>query len=186
MDEQKEIAIEELKLLSSIIGRNEELIYKRQAVLFTSIIALTAALGGNFFDRHQFHLYSCLLIFVFYVADILQRIPVGRAIERSRRVEVGIRRGKNPQSPQISNSVSPVGSLTKRTEKLWREFKICARRPRVLAPYAVTLFIVAFIWYEAPSWFHKRTPPLQSQAVSQGVSKQAPCLQGIYRASEPQ
>ena len=89
--DQRSLAIEELKILSSIIGRIEGLIYQRQGWLLTLITGLTVAevsLRDNpSIHAYQFALISVAITVVFYIADLVQRVTVHRAIVRSGIVE---------------------------------------------------------------------------------------------------
>jgi hypothetical protein len=88
-DDRRSTATEELKILSSIIGRIESAIYQKQGWLFTLIIGLTLALlkDNPLIDKGQFAIISISITLIFFIADIVQRVPVHRAIRRSEQIE---------------------------------------------------------------------------------------------------
>jgi hypothetical protein len=143
-EQKRSIAIEEIKLLSSIIGRIESTIYQRHAWLFTLITGLTLALlkDSPLIRKQQFAVLSVSVTFVFWIADAIQRVPVYRAIERSRVVEGALRDDRDTNSPLISDSLSSGKSFT--------DFMHTAFRFRVLAPYLATVAAVGIIWWIAP------------------------------------
>jgi len=144
-DEQRQsIAIEEIKLLSSIIGRIENAIHKRHAWLFALITGLTLALfrDGPLICRQQFFVISISITTIFWIADAIQRVPVHRAIVRSKVVEDSLRDGKDSGSPLISASLSSGNNF--------KDFIHTAFRFRVLAPYLATGMAVGVIWWIAP------------------------------------
>jgi len=144
-DNRQLTAIEELKLLSSIIGRIESVIYQKQGWLFTLITGLTLALlkDDPLLCKGQFAIMSVSVTIIFYVADIVQRVPVHRAIKRSKTIE-GFLSGKQSDydGPDISGS---LGQGKGSRDDFSFFLKI-----RVLAPYVGILIIIAVIYYYAP------------------------------------
>lgn len=106
-DNGKDLAIEELKILSSIIGRIETSMYQKQGWLFALITGLTLALlkDSPLICRQQFFIISLAITLVFYIADVIQRVPLYRAILRSEEVEEKFRDNKTFDSPFISKSL---------------------------------------------------------------------------------
>ena len=106
-DSGKDLAIEELKILSSIIGRIETSMYQKQGWLFVLITGLTLALlkDSPLICRQQFFIISLAITLVFYIADVIQRVPLYRAILRSEKVEEKLRDNKTFDSPLISKSL---------------------------------------------------------------------------------
>jgi len=106
-DNGKDLAIEELKILSSIIGRIETSMYQKQGWLFALITGLALALLKNspLICRQQFVTISLAITLVFYIADVIQRVPLYRAILRSEKVEEKLRDNKTFDSPLISKSL---------------------------------------------------------------------------------
>jgi len=106
-DNGKDLAIEELKILSSIIGRIETSMYQKQGWLFVLITGLTLALlkDSPLICRQQFFIISLAITLVFYIADVIQRVPLYRAILRSEKVEEKLRDNKTFDSPLISKSL---------------------------------------------------------------------------------
>lgn len=137
-------AIEELKILSSIIGRIENAIYQRQGWLLTLITGLTLALlkDNPFICKQQFLAISIPITIVFYIADIVQRVPVHRAILRSENVEKSLRENNNFDSPLISKSLSEGNNI--------KDFLKIAHKLRVYAPYLGIIAVIVIIYLIAP------------------------------------
>ncbi len=138
---RRSIAIEEFKILSSIIGRIESAIYQKQGWSFTLITGLTLALlkDNPLICKQQFAAISISVTLVFYIADIVQRVPVHRAINRSRVVEAFLRGDSGYNGPSISDSIGQGEGFKDFFKFFWKL--------RVWAPYVGTgLFI--FIVYE--------------------------------------
>ena len=127
-DDKRSVAIEELKLLSAIIGRIEGTIFQRHAWLFSLITALALAL----FNKHPlickqpFLFISSFTTIVFWITDAIQRVPVHRAIERSKIVEEALRKNSYLCTPLISDELS--------NGKNFVDFLHCAFRLRVWIP----------------------------------------------------
>jgi len=141
---RRSTAIEELKLLSSVIGRIETAIYQKQGWLFTLIIGLTLALlkDNPLICKQQFAAISVLITIVFYIADAVQRVPVHRAILRSRTIEESLRLDNNFDSPQISEALGEGSNA--------RDFFSVARKFRVCAPYIGIIAVIIIIYFIAP------------------------------------
>jgi hypothetical protein len=138
---QRSVAVEELKILSSIIGRIESTIHQRLVWLLTLITGLALALlkEDPLISGGPFAVISILATVVFWLADGIQRVPVHRAIERSKRVEKSLRDNQGFNSPMITDSLSRGGVN-------WREFKDVAFRLRVISLYLATIVVVLIIW----------------------------------------
>ena len=137
------IAIEEIKILSSIIGRIENAIHQRLAWLFALITGLTLALinYSPLIRKNQFAALSLAVTIVFWIADANQRVSVHRAIKRSREVERSLRDNQYVNCPLISDSLSKGNCC---------DFFRSAFRLRVWAWYLATAVVVVIIWYFAP------------------------------------
>jgi hypothetical protein len=138
---KRSAALEELKIISSIIGRIENAIYQKQGWLFTLITGLTLALFNKndpYICKQQFLIISLLITAVFLIADVIQRTPVKRAILRSKKVETSLRDNTNFDSPLISKSLSDG--------KNFKDFLETVIRPRVFAPYLGIVFVILIIW----------------------------------------
>lgn len=137
-------AIEELKTLSSIIGRIENAIYQKQGWLFTLIIGLTLALlkDNPLISKQQFAAISILITIVFYIADAVQRVPVHRAIRRSKNIENSLRNNNNYDSPRISESLGEGCNIN--------DFFAVALKFRVFAPYLGIIAVIIIIWSITP------------------------------------
>lgn len=136
-------AVEELKILSSIIGRIENAIYQKQGWLFTLITGLTLALIKEkpLIDKIQFAAISIFITIIFFIADLVQRVPVSRAIQRSRKVETSLRENKDFDSPLISKSLSDGNNA--------KDFFKNAIRIRVYALYLGIILAIAIIYFIA-------------------------------------
>ena len=144
-DEYKRLAaIEELKILSTIIGRIENAIYQKQGWLLTLITGLTLAVfkDNPFICKQQFLAISIPITIVFYIADVVQRIPVHRAIKRSKKVERSLEKNNSFDSPSISESLSKGKSI--------KDFFAIAKKFRVFAPYLGIIAAILIIYCIAP------------------------------------
>ena len=141
---KRSAAVEELKILSSVIGRIENAIYQKQGWLFTLIIGLTLALLKDkpLICKQQFAAISISITIVFYIADIVQRVPVHRAIMRSRKVENSLRENKDFDSPLISDSLGEGNNI--------KDFFKTALRFRVWAPYVGIFAVIVIIYFISP------------------------------------
>jgi hypothetical protein len=139
------LAIEELKILSSIIGRIEGAIHQRQAWLVTILSGLTFALlkDSPYICKSQFVIFSLAIIIIFLVADAVQRVPVHRAIKRSEKVERILPMNKYI-SPEISEAIG------KGTKCDFCVFWECFKKHRVFFPYLAMLAIMVLIFLVAP------------------------------------
>jgi hypothetical protein len=144
-DNIRSTATEELKLLSSIIGRIESAIYQKQGWLFTLITGLTLALlkDDPLLCKGQFAIISVSITIIFFVADIVQRVPIHRAIIRSKAIE-GYLSGKQSDydGPAISESLGQGEGIKDAFSCFWRI--------RVWAPYVGILIMIAIIYVYAP------------------------------------
>jgi hypothetical protein len=141
---ERSLAVEEMKVLSSMIGRTEAAIYQKQGWLFTLITGLAVVVLKNspLICREQFALISIMATVIFYVADVIQRVPVYRAIARSKRVEKALRENWDFDSPKLSESLGTGNPLS--------DFFESARRFRVWAPYLLIIVVILAIYLIAP------------------------------------
>ena len=108
---QRETAIEEWKLLESIIGRQEQIIFQMRRWLYALITALIIAYisGKATLLKCEFLLLGIVLIVLFLVVECLQRGPLRRAIKRAKSIEASIR-GPEPyekyNGPELSDRLS--------------------------------------------------------------------------------
>ncbi len=140
----KLLAIEEMKILSSIIGRIENAIYQKQGWLFTLITGLALAVlkDDPLICKQQFVAISIPVTILFLIADGIQRVPVHRAIKRSQKVEESLRKNTDFDSPTISDSLGNGNNIL--------DFIHAVRRFRVWTPYAFIVAIVGVIWCITP------------------------------------
>jgi hypothetical protein len=140
----KDMAIEELKILSSIIGRLENGMYQKQGWLFALITGLALALlkDSPLICKQQFATISIAITIVFYIADIVQRVPLYRAVLRSEKVEERLRDNKNFDSPLISKSLGEGKPL--------KDFLKTASSFRGSITYIAIMAVIIIIYMIAP------------------------------------
>ena len=140
----KDIAKEELKILSSIIGRIENAMYQKQSWLFALITGLTLAVlkDNPLISKQQFVIISMAITVVFYIADIVQRVPLYRAILRSQKVEEKLKDNKNFDSPLISKSLGEGKPL--------KDFLKTACSFRGSITYIALILVIVIIYVIAP------------------------------------
>jgi hypothetical protein len=141
---QRSAAIEEMKLLSSIIGRIENSIYKQKGWLLTLVTGLSLALLKDepFISKQQYLFISILITILFLIVDGIQRVPVHRAILRSRDVETSLRENKNFDSPLISASLRKGNDIKDAFEMI--------RGIRVYFTYLAVILFILIIYCFAP------------------------------------
>lgn len=138
--DSRSTATEELKLLSSIIGRIEGAIYQKQGWLFTLITGLTLALlkDNPLLSKTQFAIIAASITVIFYIADIVQRVTVHRAIKRFKQIEKFLSgKESNYTGPEISMSLGQGESIKESIGFFWKI--------RVWAPYGAILLLIAII-----------------------------------------
>ena len=135
----KSIAIEEWKLLNSVIARLEDVEYKIRSWLLALITGLAVALYSNKIDLPVlgFAIISILLIVIFAWMDLIHRIPKRYAIERAEKVEE-ILKDENAiyDGPLMSKSLSEP-----RKEIIGKEL----RRMFANTPYIQILILVILL-----------------------------------------
>lgn len=141
---ERSLSIEEMKVLSSIIGRIEGSIYQKQGWLFTMITGLALLLfkDNPALCKEQFFTVSVIATVLFYLADAIQRVPVHRAIVRSKLVEKALRENRHFDSPSVSDSLGNGKNI----EDLFET----AIRFRVWAPYLLIFGVIVVVYVIAP------------------------------------
>lgn len=144
-DDRRSTATEELKLLSSIIARIESAVYQKQGWLFTLVTGLTLALlkDNPLIRKGQFAIISGSITIIFFIADIVQRIPVHRAVRRSEQVEgflAGVHEDYN--GPAISKALGQGEGIKESLTFFWK--------PRVWFPYGGIIVAILIIYISAP------------------------------------
>ena len=133
------VALEEWKLCQSVIANQEAIIYKRQSLLVTVIGAATAiALPSDvhLLEPSGYLLLSLCIIVLFFILEVIQRLPHIRAIKRATEVEEDLRKSKY-EGPNLSHHLGHGGR--------WTDALVSLTRIRVLAPYAVvTAGVIVF------------------------------------------
>ena len=95
-----------------------------------------------FICKQQFALISIPITVVFYIADVVQRVPVHRAILRSQAIEEALRQNNNFDSPRISEALGGGSDV--------RDFFSAARKFRVWSPYLGIITVIMIIFFIAP------------------------------------
>jgi hypothetical protein len=148
-DDRRLLATEELKLLSSIIGRIESAIYQKQGWLFTLITGLTLALFKDkpLICRGQFFIMSAIITVIFGIADIFQRIPAHGAVVRSGEIERFLSgRGDEHDGPAISKALGKDRTISEIIDVLCK----IGRKPRVWILYFSIIVMLVIISILAP------------------------------------
>ena len=143
--DHKYLALEELKILSTTIGRIEDLIYRRQGWFFSLIAGLALAFlkDNPWICKKQFLIISIAITGVSYFVELVQRIPVHGGIQRSSQVEAFLNdTNKHYDGPQISKSLSLSTGL--------RDLFDIGKKPRILIPYLAVLLAIYILYRNAP------------------------------------
>jgi len=141
---EKSLSIEEMKILSSVIGRIESSIYQKQGWLCTMITGLAVLLFTDkpVLCKEQFFAVAIIATVLFFLADAIQRVPVHRAIVRSKEVEKALRENRGLNSPLVSESLGEGKNIL--------DFLKTAIRFRVWAPYLLIVGVVVVVYDIAP------------------------------------
>jgi len=151
MDKKRQTyALEEWKLASEVIGRLEQGIYRRQGWLYALITALMVALlkANPLLCKEQFVILAIGITILFFVSEIIQRVPLHRAIQRSKAIEKSLRTDKKYQGPLLSESLA--GPKLKSLKAWCREVRQFLRRMRVWSPYALLAMLILLVYCIAP------------------------------------
>jgi hypothetical protein len=154
MDKKRQTyALEEWKLTSDVIGRLEQGIYRRQGWLYALITALMVALlkDNPLLCRGQFVILAIGIAVFFFISELIQRVPLHRAIQRSKAIEQSLRIDKEYEGPFLSKSLA--GPKLKGLKAWCRGFReVCqfSRRIRVWGPYVVLILLILFVYWVAP------------------------------------
>jgi hypothetical protein len=165
MDKKRQTyALEEWKLASAIIGHLEQGIYWRQGWLYTLVTALMVALlkDNPLLCKDQFAILAIGITVLFFISEVIQRVPLHRAIKRSKTIEKSLRTDKKYQGPLLSESLA--GPQKRKSKTLKGKIKSCfsslcyyfreiyqfLRRIRVWSPYAVLAMLILLVYLIAP------------------------------------
>ncbi len=110
-------AIEEWKLLQSIIARQEGLVFTIRGchIAFITALSVGAFTGRIAVNGLSLAMIGIGVLLAFLWMELAQRVPLKRSIERSKAVEESMRNG-NYQGPWLADSLTkPVTSI-----ELWR------------------------------------------------------------------
>jgi len=150
---QQTYALEEWKLTSDVIGRLEQGIYRRQGWLYALVTALMVAFlkDNPLLCKDQFLILAIGITILFLVSEIIQRVPLHRAIKRSKTIERFLQTNKKYRGPLLSESLA--GPKLKSLRAWYRAFgEVCQflRRIRVWSPYAILVVLILLVYRVAP------------------------------------
>jgi uncharacterized membrane protein len=137
MKEYNQMAVDEWKLLSSIIARLEDTEYKIRSWLFALITGLAIVMYSDKTELHwiMFLIIGIILVWIFILMDLVHRMPKRYAIKRAGDIEEILKKGKEYDGPRISSLADP-----ERTGK-WEEFL----RMWDNTPYRHILLLLSFL-----------------------------------------
>jgi heme exporter protein D len=140
-EEEREQAYVELKLLSVVISRRESAVYAKQNWLFTLISALSLAFLKNepYLDGIEYLTIGLSLVAIFFVSEIIQRVPIMRAIDRSQKIEEQLREDKAWDGILMSEYLAKG--------KDWKDFFSFFYKIRIWAPFAMIACLVVALFY---------------------------------------
>jgi hypothetical protein len=147
-----ERAMEEWRLLQSIISRHETIEFQIRGWLLVLLVALVAALYADRtrLNNAAFGGIGAALVLLFLVMELIVRIPKRLAIRRVALVEAMLRGEKEYDGPGISLSLANRVISTKQPDRtmsqtrlLWDEIRIAL----VWLFYVVLLLVVAIITF---------------------------------------
>ncbi|QNN20980.1 hypothetical protein HED60_01405 [Planctomycetales bacterium ZRK34] len=139
MADDNNLPVEEWKLCQTVIGQLENAIYRRQGWFFALITALIVArLKENpYLTKPQFGFLTIAIIVVFFVTEVVQRVPHHRAIQRAKKIEAHLRGETAYDGPILSRWLG-------KGESRW-DFVEFVRKTRIWAPYVAILLVVAIV-----------------------------------------
>ena len=139
-----DLRLEEWKLCQAVISQLEGAIYRRQGWFFALITALVVALlkDNPLLTRSHFTVLSLGFVGVFYMAEIIQRVPHYRAICRSHAIETCLRGEGDYDGPILSKTLGEGQS--------WRDFFAFFYRIRIWAPYVAIIAVILIVRWCAP------------------------------------
>lgn len=135
----KQLALEELKLLLDIAQGQEELRFKIRGWCIALVTAFSVAFLSEKikFSGCQFILISSLILVLFLWLDVLYRVAQDRAFKRSKVVEENLRGIGNYSGPLIGEYLSVPNSA--------KDQVVSLKNIRVYGPYVLLLVIVVSI-----------------------------------------
>ncbi|WP_192348630.1 hypothetical protein [Algoriphagus sp. Y33] len=135
---RQEIAIEELKLLQTIISRHDDISFKIKGWCITLNIGIITAIYGmpdfTFLNSKALALFLLPLANVFFIwVGAIYRVAMNRAIERSTKIEKEIRNNRLKKYPQLNITLGRRNRLKDQLNSL--------KNIRTTAPYII-IFII--------------------------------------------
>lgn len=134
-----DIAMEEIKILQSIIARHDDLSIRIKSWCISLNIGLIAAFYGiNASNQISFNKISMVIILVlltgfFLWLDTIYRVAMDRAIQRTTEIETEIREHKLSTYPKINISLGMPNRLTNQIRTI--------RNIRMNTPYIMIIII---------------------------------------------
>ena len=139
--EAEMIALEELKLVQSIIHTQEQMRFKVVGWCIATITGLSVAYLSEKLDlpHTSYFVLSILIILIFLWLDTVHRVAVDRAIMRSGEIEKALRGEAEYDGPKIGESLSLKNGILYQLRSL--------KNVRVYGPYLALLFAVSCIYF---------------------------------------
>ena len=110
-----DLAIEELKILFSIISRHDDLSFKikKWAITINSALIIGIASGKitEYIANNYLILFLPVLPLIFLWIDVIHRVAMDRAIKRQADVEECVRNNNNYDGPKIDMTLSKPNSF---------------------------------------------------------------------------
>ena len=143
--EATELAQEELRLLESVIARQERIVFEMRRWLYALLTALVIAKFEVKFCGDQLSFIGISLVLIFFVTELFQRVPIGRAIQRVGEIEQYLRdqirkREGKYDGPMLCESLS-YKHFSEDVAKACEE----ALKARVFLPYLLLIFFFCLI-----------------------------------------
>ncbi len=128
-----EQAREEMRLLQDVISRRESHAVSQLNWLYTIVVGLSLLVLQAEAKLSPFnYIVLCLVVvLLFYLSDVIQRVPIDRAISRSRKIEGAINKKGDYDGVRLNASLSE-------SRPFWGDLKF-AFKLRICAPYVFCL-----------------------------------------------
>jgi hypothetical protein len=139
-------AIEEWKLLQSIIARKEALVFQTRGYCYALLAVMGVAIfhAGTQLSEWVLLYVAYLVVFAFFAVEIGHRISLRRAIDRSRRLERILREGLSYDGPILADALTIRVTL----REVWR----CSGAsemtwvPAVMSLIVISIFAIHRWW----------------------------------------
>jgi len=136
MDDKKQIALEEWKIVQDVIHDQEEIRFKIKgwAVALISAISITFLSKKINFSSAEYLFISVGIVLLFFWTDVIHRVAQDRSQKRTFDIECFLRRKTEYDGPKVSISLSRANTIKEQLRS--------AKHARVHFPYLVLLFII--------------------------------------------